>query len=61
MPATRFERQACTNEKNRVKAIVVLIRSTNWRCGKLEWLIIEHLYSRLMTRATQEMPVNDIL
>jgi hypothetical protein len=49
------------NEKSVVKAIVVLIRYTTWRCGKLERLIVKHLYSRHTMLGTREMPINDIL
>jgi DNA topoisomerase IB len=49
------------NEKKVVKAIVVLIHNTTWRCGKLERLIVKHLYSRRTTLGTREMPVSDIL
>jgi hypothetical protein len=48
-------------EKTVVKAIVVLIRNTTWRCGKLERLIVEHLYDRHTMLGTREMPINDIL
>jgi hypothetical protein len=48
-------------EKRVVKAIVVLIRNTTWRCGKLERLIVKHLYSRHAMLGTREMSINDIL
>ena len=34
------------NEQTLVKTIVVLIRNTTWRCGKLEKSIVRHLYKR---------------
>jgi hypothetical protein len=55
-----------TKRKNRqtqglVKAIVVLIRNTTWRCGKLERSIVKHLYRRNEGFGKPEMPVNDML
>jgi len=44
-----------------VKAIVVLIRNTTWRCGKLERSIVKHLYRRNEGFGKPEMPVNDML
>jgi DNA topoisomerase IB len=49
------------SEKKVAKAIVVLIHNTTWRCGKLERLIMKHLYGRRTTLGTREMPVSDIL
>lgn len=43
------------------RAIVVLIRNTTWRCGKLERLIVKHLYKRNEGFGKSEMPVKDIL
>lgn len=34
------------NEQTLVQTIVVLIRNTTWRCGKLEKSIVQHLYKR---------------
>lgn len=44
-----------------VKAIVVLIRNTTWRCGKLERLIVKHLYKRNVSFGAPGMPINDML
>ena len=44
-----------------VKAIVVLIRNTTWRCGKLERLIVKNLHKRNEGFGKPEMPVNDML
>jgi hypothetical protein len=49
------------NEKKLVKAIVVLIRNTTWRCGRLERLIVKHLYNRHAVFGKPEVPVNDML
>jgi hypothetical protein len=44
-----------------VKAIVILIRNTTWRCGKLERLIVKHLYKRDAGFGKPEMPIKDML
>jgi hypothetical protein len=49
------------NEKGFVDAIIVLIRSTTWRCGRLERLIVERLCSRHAMLGTRETPINDVL
>jgi transcription initiation factor TFIIIB Brf1 subunit/transcription initiation factor TFIIB len=33
-------------EQTLVRTIVVLIRNTTWRCGKVEKSIVQHLYKR---------------
>lgn len=48
-------------ERRLVKTIVVLIRNTTWRCGKLERVIVKHLYSKHTLLGKTEMPINDIL
>ena len=47
--------------KRLVRAIVVLIRNTTWRCGKLERLIVKHLYKRNAGFRKPEMPITDML
>jgi len=47
--------------KRLVKAIVVLIRNTTWRCGKLERVIVKHLYKRNANFGKPEMPIKDML
>ena len=44
-----------------VKAIVILIRNTTWRCGKLERSIVKHLRARNAVFGRPEMPVKDML
>jgi len=44
-----------------VKAIVVLIRNTTWRCGRLERLIVKHLYKRNTNFGKSEMSIRDML
>ena len=48
-------------EKKLVKAIVVLIRNTTWRCGKLERSIVRHLYRRNASLGKPEMAIKDML
>jgi hypothetical protein len=48
-------------EKKFVKAMVVLIRNTTWRCGRLERLIVKHLHNRHAVFGKPEMPMNDML
>jgi hypothetical protein len=44
-----------------VKAIVVLIRNTTWRCGKLERLIVRHLCRNGKDFGRREIPVKEML
>ena len=48
-------------KKRLVKAIVVLIRNTTWRCGRLERSIVKHLCSRHSMFGKSEIPVNEML
>ena len=48
-------------EKKLVKAIVVLIRNTTWRCGRLERSIVRHLYKRNAGFGKPEMSIKDML
>ncbi|MEM2454468.1 MAG: hypothetical protein QXN21_00780 [Candidatus Bathyarchaeia archaeon] len=41
-------------------AIVVLLRNTTWKCGKIERLIIEYLQNRLRKYGTAHSSVNEI-
>lgn len=44
------------------KAMVVLIRNTTWRCGKLERLIVNHLLRKEASGLGKAgMPLRDIL
>lgn len=51
------------SEKHRFgKAIIVLLRNTTWRCGKLERLIVEHLLHRKSVGfGRSEVPLNEML
>jgi hypothetical protein len=44
-----------------VKAIVVLLRNTTWRCGRLERVIVKHLHKRHSNFGTPEMTVKDMV
>jgi hypothetical protein len=43
------------------KAIVVLIRNTTWRCGKLERLIVKHLHKESVGLGRSGTPLTDML
>ena len=55
------KRRKRSEAKRLVKAIVILIRNTTWRCGKLERLIVKHLYKRNTSFGKPEMPIKDML
>jgi hypothetical protein len=44
-----------------VRAIVVLIRNTTWRCGKLERSIVTNLWRRSTGLGDPRMPVKDMI
>ena len=44
-----------------VKAIVILIRNTTWRCGKLERLIVKNLCRRNASLGKPGMPVKEMI
>ncbi len=50
-----------SHERTLVRAIVVLIRNTTWRCGRLERLIVRHLHKRNENFGKPEMPINDMM
>jgi hypothetical protein len=50
-----------TETQRLIKAIVVLIRNTTWRCGKLERLIVKHLHRRNESLGKPEMSKRDML
>lgn len=43
------------------RTIVVLIRNTTWRCGKLERLIVKHLHKEAFSLGKSGMSIQDIL
>ena len=44
-----------------VRVIVVLIRNTTWRCGKLERVIVAHLYRKCIDLGNHGMSVKDLV
>jgi hypothetical protein len=50
-----------SHKKTIVRAIVVLIRNTTWRCGRLERLIVKHLHKRNENFGKPEMSINDMM
>ena len=48
-------------EQSLVRTIVVLIRNTTWRCGKLEKSIVKHLYKRHENFGKRGVSVGDIM
>ena len=50
-----------SNEQTLVRTIVVLIRNTTWRCGKLEKSIVQHLHKRHENFGRSEVTVKDIM
>lgn len=44
-----------------VKAIVILIRNTTWRCGKLERSIVKNLCRRNAGFGKPGMPIKDMI
>lgn len=44
-----------------VRAIVIPIRNTTWRCGRLERLIVRNLYRRSVNFGKAAMPVKQML
>lgn len=48
-------------EQTLVQTIVVLIRNTTWRCGKLEKSIVRHLHKRHANFGKPSMSIRDIM
>jgi len=44
-----------------VRAIVILIRNTTWRCGKLERSIVKNLCRRSVGLGRPGMPIRDMI
>jgi hypothetical protein len=44
-----------------VRAIVVLIRNTTWRCGKLERLIVNNLHRRRLHFGGSGVPIREMI
>jgi hypothetical protein len=50
-----------SNEQTLVRTIVILIRNTTWRCGKLEKSIVKHLHKRNENFGKNGVSVNEIM
>lgn len=44
-----------------ISAVVILLRNTTWKCGKIERLIIEYLQSRLRRYGTAHSSINEMV
>jgi hypothetical protein len=53
--------QRKTKQQTLVKTIVILIRNTTWRCGKLEKSIVRHLHKRNENFGKATASVGDIM
>jgi len=51
------------NRKRRslVSSIAVLLKSTTWKCGKVERMIIDYLRKRAQTLGKFQTPIKDVL
>ena len=50
-----------STEQTLVKQLVVLIRNTTWRCGKLEKSIVKHLHKKHENFGRKGVPVSDMM
>lgn len=50
-----------TADSKFVKTIVILIRNTTWRCGRLERVIVRNLYRRNSDLGNPGMPVKEMI
>lgn len=48
-------------EQRFVKTIVILIRNSTWRCGKLERLIVKHLHKKSAYFGKPQMSIDEML
>ena len=48
-------------EQSLVQTIVILIRNTTWRCGKVEKSIVRHLYKRHKNYGKPGVSMRDIM
>jgi hypothetical protein len=50
-----------SSEQNLLHTIVILIRNTTWRCGKLEKSIVKHLHKKREDFGKKGVPVGDMM
>ena len=48
-------------EQTLVRTLVILIRNTTWRCGKVEKSIVRHLYKRHRNFGKPGVSIRDIM
>lgn len=58
---TRMDSKGKKSEQTLVKTIVVLLRNTTWRCGKLEKSIVQHLHKSNNNLGKTGVSVRDIM
>ena len=49
------------DEQKLIKPIVVLIRNTTWRCGKIERCIVQHLRKSKRVFGKTELTIKDVM
>lgn len=49
------------SEQKLVRTIVILLRNTTWRCGRLERVIVGHLHRKSTNFGKPEMTLNEML
>lgn len=54
-------RRSRNDPQKMVSAVVVLLRNTTWKCGKIERLIIEYLQSKLRKYGTSHSSLSEIV
>ena len=54
-------RRRKTKEQTLVRTLVVLIRNTTWRCGKVEKSIVRHLLKRHVNFGKPGVSIRDIM
>lgn len=50
-----------SNEQTLVQTIVILLRNTTWRCGKLEKSIVQHLHKRNEALGNPSVSIKEII
>lgn len=55
-----MSRRSKRESQKMLKAVVVLLRNTTWKCGKVERLIVEYLQNRIKKYGTPHSPVKEI-
>jgi len=50
-----------SNEHKLVQTLVVLLKNTTWRCGRLERSIIQHLYRRYINFKSPSATIKELM